>query len=1110
MTDATTTGYAELHAHSFFSLLDGASSPEALVTHAQALGYRHLALTDHSSLAGAIRFWKAARQAGIHPIFGAEVNLAVPGAEDPTPGVDQVENASRSMDSYHLTLLAENQTGYASLCRLLTLTHLRGTPPQMDPKTWPGKQPPLVTWDMLHEHRSGLLALAGCRRGPVAIALLQHQPEQAHAAAARLRDIFGKGQTWVEMQHHSVPDDDRLVRSLLRVARALEMPYVATNNVHYTLRSGSRLRDALIAIDQNMTLTEARRGGYLPYNSNYYLASPGEMAVRFAELPQALRHTLAIAERCQVSLDFSQHRLPAFTDTHGETEFEYLYELCHAGLPKRYPTLKPNVLKQLAHELSVIEQAGLAGYFLIVWDIVRFSREHGIRCQGRGSAANSIVAYLLGITSVDPIAHDLLFERFLSADRYTTPDIDIDFAADRRDEVIQYVYERYGAEHTAMVCNVVTFQARSAVRDLGKALGFPMPVIERLSKTVEGHSSLSAADQIVKTAGDDSATDHPIRMLADLMRQIEDCPRHLAIHVGGMLITALPLDEIVPLERATMPGRVVCQWNKDSVEDAGLIKIDILGLRTLGLVTEALGYIGDNAPDLSLERILPTGVSGPWGDALSLDDPEIFKMLQQADTIGAFQVESRAQQQMLPRLKPERFEDITIQVAIVRPGPIQGGAVHPYLRRRQGLEPVSYTHPSLEPALRETLGVMLFQEQVIRVAMVAAGFSAGEADMLRRAMSRSRSFEAMEALRGRFIQGAMANGIAEDIANEIFKQLEGFAGYGFCKSHAASFALIAYQTMHLKRYHAPAFYCALLNQQPMGFYSPEVIIGDAQRHGVPLLPPDVNRSIDRYIIEGTPKGAALRMGLSTVTGLGEQGWERIRTARQSGEFTDLRDFCIRTRLPAPTVSDLIRAGACDGFGKRRDLLWQLGEIDYRPEELPLVMPALDVALPALEDTEATLWEYELLGLSPSGQVMRHHRAAFARAGILTTAEVKALAVEDPAGSSGKGKRVRVGGMAVIKQRPGTAHGILFVSLEDETGLLDLVVKPDVYERFKPLLRHQPFVLVEGMVQKGSGAINVVVSRALEFNFFAGLTPAEEARVIRSRDEFAPGDYSAVN
>ncbi len=1000
MADGTSpscmTEYAELHCHSYFSLLDAASSPEALIARAQELGLGAIALTDHDRLASAIRFWKAGKKAGLHPIIGAEVTLA---------------------GDQHLTLLAENQRGYANLCRMLTAAHLRddaSTNPaaslaprvhsveEREPGStpWAGKVAPWVSWEELAEHQEGLLVLSGCPRSPIAAALLEGISERAKALAARLCDVFGRERVWIELQHHRLPGDDERARALVRLARALDLPCVATNNVHYATPSASRLRDALIAIRHNQSLTEARRAGRLPYNHNYYLASPDEMARRFAELPQAISNSVEIARRCDVSLDFSNQRLPHFPVPAGRSEFAYLYQLCHDGLPRRYPQLTPNVLNQLAHELSVIEQAGLAGYFLIVWDIVAFARERGIRCQGRGSAANSLVAYLLGITSVDPIAHHLLFERFLSADRYTTPDIDIDFAADRREEVIQYVYARYGALHTAMVCNVVTFQARSAVRDLGKALGFPLPVVDRLAKSLDTHSPIAAADELLKSISADAPPEHPLRLLADLMRQINGCPRHLSIHVGGMLITGPPLDEVVPLERATMPGRIVCEWDKDSVEDAGLIKIDLLGLRTLGLISEALDYIEGEKPDL---------------DALALDDSGIYAMLQRGDTLGAFQVESRAQQQMLPRLAPRRFEDIVVEIAIVRPGPIQGGAVHPYLKRRAGVEPVSYLHPNLEPVLRETLGVLLFQEQAIRVAMVAAGFSPGEADMLRRALSRSDAYVIQGSLRERFVQGAMANDINAETAAAIFAQLAGFAGYGFCKSHATSFALIAYQTMHLKRYHAPAFYCALLNQQPMGFYDPEVIIGDARRHGVDLLPPDVNRSAWRYVIERAPNdNLALRMGLQTILGLGEAGWKRIESARANSLFADLRDFCIRTRLPKPTISDLIRAGALDAFGARRALLWQLGDIDYRPEELPLELPASAVNLAELDEFEATRWEYELLGLSPSGQVTRHYRAALARAGILSTAQVKAQP---------NGRVVRVGGMAVVKQRPATAKGI---------------------------------------------------------------------------------------
>ncbi|MEZ4682094.1 MAG: DNA polymerase III subunit alpha [Caldilineaceae bacterium] len=811
--------YAELHCHSYFSLLDGASAPEALVTEAKRLGLSALALTDHDSLAGAVRFWRAAQQQGLQPLFGAEVTLT---------------------GNQHLTLLAETQQGYGKLCRLISAARLDYLPRE-DDDPWPGKVAPALTWERLAQHAAGLIALTGCNSGPVAAPLRNGDESGAREALGALRDIFGAARLYVELQHHALPGDDRQVAALQRLAQAYKIPVVATGNVHYANREGSRLRDALIAIHHNLSLTEARQAGYLPGSSHFALASPQAMARRFAETPQALQNTLEIAARCQVSLDFSGKRLPRFPTPAGQSEFALLYQHCHARLPVRYPELRPRVLTQLAHELDVIERAGLAGYFLIVWDIMRFARSEGIRCQGRGSAANSIVAYLLGITSIDPLAHELLFERFLSEDKFTMPDIDIDFAADRREEVIRYVYARYGKAHTAMVCNLVTYRARSAIRDLGKALALPDQVIDRLAKQVDGYSPVAAARQIAAELEPETPPHHPLRLLAGLMAQIEGCPRHLSIHSGGMLITGPPLHEIVPLEPATMPGRVICQWDKDSVEDAGLIKLDLLSLRTLGLISEAETLIRQS------------GAVPPDLDRLPLDDPALYRMLARGDTIGAFQVESRAQQQMLPRLKPHCFEDIAVEIAIVRPGPIQGGAVHPYLRRRTGQEEVAYLHPLLEPVLRETLGVLLFQEQAIRLAVVVAGFAPGEADLLRRALSRNRAEAELATMRARFVRGAAEQGVDEAIAEAIFAQLAGFAGYGFCKSHAMSFALIAWQTLWLKRYHPVAFTCALLNQQPMGFYSPEVVIQDAIRHGVTMLPVSVQQSRWRYTLEADEK-----------------------------------------------------------------------------------------------------------------------------------------------------------------------------------------------------------------------------------------------------------------
>lgn len=629
-----------------------------------------------------------------------------------------------------------------------------------------------------------------------------------------------------------------------------------------------------------------------------------------------------------------------------------------------------------------------------------------------------------------------------------------------------------------MSCNVVTYHARSALRDIGRALGFPSLVIDRLSSQLETNDPGRAADAMEALAGAEGNAAHPLRQLAALLRMIDTCPRHLSIHSGGIVITGPPLDEVVPLEPASMPGRVVTQWNKDSLEDAGLIKIDLLALGALSMVEEAVREIENYELRIGNYELGTTENSIRNSQFVipdSFDDPAVYEMLQRADTIGAFQIESRAQQQTLPRTLPATLEDLAVEIAIIRPGPIQGGAVHPYMRRRAGLEPVAYPHPSLEPILQETLGVLLFQEQVIRVAMVTAKFSAGEADALRRAMSRARSREAMGALRERYVQGATANGLPAALAEELFDKLSGFAGYGFCKSHAASFAVIAYQTMWLKRYYPAEFYCALLNNQPMGFYSTEVVIGDAKRHNIPLLPPDVQRSAWKYTVErergrGPPR-PRLRSGLSAISGLGEAAWQRIEAARAAGPLADLRDVCARTRLPHATISDLIRAGALDAFGDRRALLWKLGEIHYDPDELPLEMPEFltDIPdLPELGAMERMVWEYELTGQSAAGQLMQFYRPALRRAGVMGAREAK----EQPAG-----RRVRVAGMQAVRQHPATAKGMVFISLEDETDLVDLVVRPDVYERLRSVIRGSAIILVRGVVQRSGGAVNVLISEA---------------------------------
>jgi error-prone DNA polymerase len=1078
--------YVELHCHSYFSLLDGASSPEALVARAAALGYPALALTDHNGLYGAVRFWRAARKHGIEPIVGAEVSLLPPESHPGTGacGGHGPEGFSGGMpgeavpEEGHLTLLAMDRRGYANLCRLISAGQLAGQ-----------KGQPSLTLDVLAAWSAGLICLSGCRQGAVPRALLAGDQARARHVAGRLRDLFGPERFWIEIQHHYLPTDRRLGMMLSSLARQVGVGLVVTNNVHYADRSGQRLHDVLTCIRHLTTLPEALAGGLLHPNSERFLKSPAEMAALFEGLsdrrssslpsgparcrqPEAMHNTLRIAERCKVDLDFSARRLPTFAVPEAHTPLTYLRHLCEAGLGRRFDPVTPRTRAQLDHELAVIDGLDLAGYFLVVWDIVRFAREQGIRCQGRGSAANSLVAYLLDITPVDPLRHNLLFERFLSEGAHTMPDIDVDFAADRREEVIQYVYRRYGEEHVGMVCNVVTYRARSALRDTARALAFPPDVIDATAKTLDTRSPTAAAEAIQDGLASVSPQretggigpldpEPPWQLLASLLQQIDGVPRHLSIHVGGMLITASPLVEVVPLERATMPGRVVVQWDKDSVEDAGLIKIDLLGLRTLGAVEETLAHIRSQ-PDVDLDV-----------DNLPLDDPAVFDLLQRADTVGCFQVESRAQAQMLPRLRPERFEDIVVGVALIRPGPIQGGMVHPYLRRRQDLEPVEYVHPALGPVLAETLGVIVFQEQVIRVAMAVAGFTPAEADHLRRTLGRSRPGEELGVLRERFLAGARANGLEQAGAEAIFQQVEGFAGFGFCKSHAAAFALVAYQTLYLKAHFPAEFFCSLLNHQPMGFYPPEVLVGDARRHGVPVLHPDVNRSQELCTLEQEGTSLAIRLGLRYVHGLGEAWQRRIVERRAGGVFQHLWDFCRRTCLPRPVVENLIRARAMNSLGPeggraRRDLLWELGGLIYREKGLDVPVPVAPVVLPPLARGERLAWEYELLGMAPGDHVLGLYRDVLRAQGVLSTAELQ---------SRTGGERVRIAGWPVVRQRPPTAKGHLFITLEDEEGLANLIVRPNVYERYRAALRNAPLLWIEGKVQREGYALSVLVERA---------------------------------
>ncbi|MCB0217069.1 MAG: DNA polymerase III subunit alpha [Chloroflexi bacterium] len=1101
--------YIELHAHSHYSFLDGASSPAELAARAAELGMPALALTDHQGLYGAIQHREACRAAGIQPIYGAEITLAperragralfgraaatagasdlrdasgAPTAKPPTifdPGAGGDDDAP-PLPGGHLTLLVGSATGWANLCRMLSAAGLAGA-----------KHHRPVSWALLARHAEGLICLSGCREGVLAAPARRGDRAATLAGARALREIFGPDRLYVELQRHREAGDRRLSATLEGLARHLGLPLLASNNVHYARPEGFRLQHVLACIKGRCSLDEA--GGRLYAAPHRYLKGTAEMAERFGDLPAALSRTLEVAERCRFELDLRHARLPDFPVAAGETLDGRLRALCERGLETRYGARPPAAPRaQLEKELAVIASRGLAGYFLVVHEIVDFARREGIACQGRGSAAGSLAAYCLGISPVDPIAQNLLFERFLSESSSATPDIDIDFAGDRREEVIQHVYQRYGAERAGMVANVVTFRARSAVADVAKALGFPAELREDLRAQLYRRDASGAADELEGLQRFAGRNGHlPWQLLLEMCRAIDGFPRHLSIHSGGMLITRSPLAELVPLEPASMPGRVVVQWDKDDVEDAGLIKIDLLSLRTLGMVSQCFTLIrARGGPELTIDTV-------PQGD------PEVWAMLGAADSLGCFQVESRAQMSLLPRLRPSAMADLIVEVALIRPGPVAGGMARAYLERRDGAEPVGYWHPALEPVLAETLGVLVFQEQVLRVAMTLAGFSGGQADDLRRAMSRKRSLEAMERLRSDFVAGAEARGVETAAADQVFDRLTGFAGYGFCKSHAAAFARLAWVTAWLKCHHAPEFYCALLEQQPMGFYSVRVVVEDAKRHGIGIAPLHVNRSAARWRVES----GRLRVPLARLKGLGEDLAERIAAEREArGPYASLWDFLRRVRPPRRIAERLVRAGALDGLDlggggdtirepgatypaaagagaadtpgasasgtaspERRQLLWALGEMQW-PEgglDLPPVVTEARLRPDGVGDRIEA--EGHLLGLAQGEHPMARLRPRLAAQGLVSSAELEA---------SPEGARRRVAGRVEIVQRPGTAKGICFVSLEDEFGLVNLVLFPKVYEQHRRLLREAPVLLAEGRVQHEHGSLHLIVQRVL--------------------------------
>ena len=1062
--------YAELHAASAFSFLDGASLPEDLVERAAALELPAVALVDASGVYGAPRFYQAAKQAGIKAIVGAEVALEDepslhqkrarfgPLGLVPDPKAPGLQ--TRTVDAQaRLTLLVASRAGYRNLCRLLTAA-ARGR----------SKGEARVSWDLLAEHSAGLHCLSGGEEGPLARELAEGGVDPARRLLERLAGLF-KGRLHVELQRHRLREEEHRNQALVDLARRLRLPLLATNGARYARPEDKPLHDVLTAIRHHTTLDAA--GRLLAAHRERHLKSPAEMARLFSDLPDALAASAELAGALDFTLADLGYRFPEYPLPPGETPASYLRHLTWNAARARFRPLTAKAQAQIQKELDLIEKLDLAGYFLIVWDIVQFCEREGILAQGRGSAANSAVCYALSITAVDPVKMELLFERFLSEERGEWPDIDLDLpSGDQRERVIQYVYQRYGPHGAAMTATVITYRDRSATREVAKVFGYSEEQIDSLARQLGNWTyDLSRGDS--RSFGNDLAAsgfdpeEGRVRHFAELWTRIHNLPRHIGQHTGGMVIAAGRLDEVVPLEPASMPGRVVIQWDKDDCADLGIIKVDLLGLGMLA----------------ALEEMVPTirAREGTHVDLAHLppDDPKVYKMLQEADTVGVFQVESRAQMASLPRNHPTRFYDLVIQVGIIRPGPILGNLANPYFERRNGRQPVVYAHPSLEPILARTLGVPIFQEQLLRVAMVAAGFSGGEAEELRRAMGSKRSVERMNAIVDKLRRGMNERGITGKAQDEIVQGITAFALYGFPESHAASFALIAYASAYLKAHHPTAFYLGLLNAWPMGFYHPATLVKDAQRHGVEIRPVDVQTSgvlcrwEDRPLREGerdartgtVPAAGALRLGFKFVRGLRGRAGLSIEREQAAAPFADAEDLVRRCDLHEDELQSLAAVGALATFGlTRRAALWQVARLgkpagplldrltDPEPSPLPEMTP--------VEETQA---DYGGVQLTLGPHPLTYMRALLEKKGVTTAAGLAALA---------NGVRVRTAGSVIVRQRPGTAKGLLFLTLEDETGMSQAVVPPDLLQQHRKLIVGSPGLVVEGVLQKRDGTISV--------------------------------------
>lgn len=1059
--------YAELHLHTNYSLLDGASHPEELIERARELGYGALAITDHDNLFGAMVFARLCKEASIQPIIGAELTLA---QDDRCLG-----------RRHHLTLLAATREGYANLSRLVSLANGLDLPEQDERER--RRRDPCLPLQRLAERCAGLVCLTGCRQSEVASLAGEGRVVESETALQRWVDWFGPGRVFVELQDNLVHGDRARNRALARLARKVGVETVATGDVHYHHPARHRLQDALVAIKHRTTLEESHR--LRRPNREFYLRGPDLQARRFQEFPEAVANTLCVAEAC--SFDLTEdlgYRLPEPPVPAGHTPDSWLAECCGRELALRYPQgERPEAEERLEEELRLIRQHRLAGFFLVYKDVLDLAREVAVEVRGeapraranlppgrgRGSSVGSLVCYLIGLSHIDPIRNKLFLGRFLNEEMHSLPDIDLDFPRDIREKLIERVHERWGPERAALVATIPRYRIRSAIRDLGKALGLPEVELDRLAKLSEGYgSSRALREEMERVPQFRALVDAPgWKDLIELAWEIHDFPRHLSQHVGGMVIASDPLVECVPVQPAAWPNRYVCHWDKDSIDDARMVKIDFLGLGMLSLVEECLDLIAEHGGVLvDLSRI-------------NFDDGRVFRRIQEGDTIGVFQIESRAQAQMLPRTRPQNLDDLTVQVAIVRPGPIVGGAVNPYVKAREALresrpiEPKAM-HPSVTAVLGETLGVVLFQEQVVQVAISMGGMAPGEAERFRRAMSRRDWERSVDPYRQAFMRGALAQGVPEPMAADMFRNLEGFASFGFPKSHAAAFGLLAYQSAWLKEHYPAEFYCALYNNWPMGFYPPHVFTNDARRHDVDVRGPDVNISAAQCTVET----GAVRIGLGYVHDLGLKGAEAVVAARdEAGPFRSLFDFAHRTGVRLRAAENLIRVGAFGHLGlNRRELLWQLGlfggglqrgrlATSSRPRQLRLGLPTGQdqVFLTDLSAFDRVAADYEILKLSPEDHPMSFLRAQLDLTGVASSEALRALEPQ---------RRVDTAGLVVCRQRPSTARGIVFLLLEDEHGLVNVLVPRQLYEqeRERMLVRTSAFLRIGGVLEGHAGAV----------------------------------------